>query len=128
MPFAQYVVSLGIDGRIAAQGTVSETLATNEELRKEALESEMAEKKAEEVEAIEGKDEKKGQDNSGKLVMAEEVVEGHVGWNSSAYCMIDEYFEPLTNYFQSNSTFSTWEVYHFGCASLAVFCCAICST
>lgn len=85
MPIAQYVVSLGLDGRIATKGTVSEALAMDEEMRKEAMQSEMAEKKADEVEATEGKDEKKDQDNSGKLVMAEEVVEGHVGWNSSGY-------------------------------------------
>ncbi|KLO19974.1 P-loop containing nucleoside triphosphate hydrolase protein [Schizopora paradoxa] len=82
VPIAQYVVSLGIDGRVVSQGTVSETLAKDDEMRKEAIESELAEKKADEVEATEGKEEKKPNDGAGKLVMAEEVAEGHVSFKS----------------------------------------------
>lgn len=109
MPIAQYVVSLGIDGRIASQGSVSETLANDDEMRKEAMESELAEKKADEVEATEGKEEKKGNDGAGKLVMAEEIAEGHVSFKSGALRIcVTCLFESLTNYYSQTLPFQSW--------------------
>lgn len=84
MPVAQYVISLGSDGRIASHGSVAETLAVDKEMQKEVMESEIAEQKADEAFALEGAEENK-LDNSGKLVMAEEVVEGHIGWDASEW-------------------------------------------
>lgn len=129
MPIAQYVVSLGIDGRVVSQGTVTETLAKDDEMRKEAMESELAEKKADEVEATEGKEEKKPNDGAGKLVMAEEVAEGHVSFKSGASCLCFRIGkELLTIVYQSNYTSSTLEEYRSGFVSLEASCFAICLT
>ena len=84
MPVAQYVVSMGLDGRIASHGSVKETLANDKEMQKEVMESELAEQKAEESLIIDGIGGKQ-KEESGKLVMAEEVSEGHIGWDACTW-------------------------------------------
>ena len=73
-PVAQFVVSLGIDGRVASQGTVAEAMVKDKEMQMEAVESQEANKKEDEVE-IPGNTDKKP---DGKLVVAEEIAEGHI--------------------------------------------------
>ena len=74
---ADFVVSLGHDGRILSQGTLSEALKSNEALLNETnTEKEgfaESSETADDVlpETIEGK--------GGKLIATEEVAEGHVG-------------------------------------------------
>ncbi|EIN13416.1 P-loop containing nucleoside triphosphate hydrolase protein [Punctularia strigosozonata HHB-11173 SS5] len=79
-PIADFVVSLGSDGRILSQGTVSDALAKDKALKAEVVEEAKAlEKVEDEVDPEEDLDvavEKK----DGKLVLAEEIAEGHVGW------------------------------------------------
>ncbi|KAI5124482.1 hypothetical protein M0805_008364 [Coniferiporia weirii] len=82
-PIASFVLSLGKDGRIASHGTIAETLAKDVEMQIETRESEEVNKKAEEAvvaEFEEGEETIKKRD--GKLVLAEEIAEGHVGWPS----------------------------------------------
>ena len=79
-PVADFVVSLGPDGRIAAKGTVPEVLTADPEMRIETLESETANEKAEEI--VDPKTDADEQKKAGKLVVAEEIQEGHVGWNA----------------------------------------------
>jgi ABC-type glutathione transport system ATPase component len=79
---ADFVVSLGTDGRIRSQGTVADALAHNKALAKELAEEKAALKAAEnEVDAEnpeeEGEVTKK---KDGTLIVAEETQEGHVGW------------------------------------------------
>jgi hypothetical protein len=58
---------------------VSEALVKN---RKLAVDSAKAEKIAEKAEGESMKQYTEGKPSDGKLVIAEEVVEGHVGWNA----------------------------------------------
>ncbi|EJD04272.1 uncharacterized protein FOMMEDRAFT_106872 [Fomitiporia mediterranea MF3/22] len=79
-PIASYVVSLGTDGRVANQGSVAEAMATDKEMQDEIEKSEAAIKKGEEASTdddVKGEEVKK---SDGKLVVAEEIAEGHVSW------------------------------------------------
>lgn len=75
-PVADFVVSLGTDGQIASQGSVSDALVQNSTLIEEvAHEEELVELDEHEVEAH---SETTDDDAAGKLVLAEEIEEGHV--------------------------------------------------
>jgi hypothetical protein len=79
---ADFVVSLGIDGRIHSQGSISDAIVDHEQLKEEVTMDKEISGKAEETldidydaEVVKAGDKKK---NAGKLVVAEEVDEGHV--------------------------------------------------
>jgi ABC-type glutathione transport system ATPase component len=83
---ADYVVSLGVDGRVRAKGSVEEALKRDSKLKKEVAQEEKELKKAEKEEKSgdvaaepEGEAPQAGQ-GDGKLIMKEEVAEGHVSW------------------------------------------------
>ncbi|KAF8758431.1 P-loop containing nucleoside triphosphate hydrolase protein [Rhizoctonia solani] len=80
---AHFVVSLGSDGRIVSQGSIDEALRLNPKLKAEAEKDEELERKGEEVvdesNAVD-KSEANAKKGDGKLMVAEEVAEGHVGW------------------------------------------------
>jgi hypothetical protein len=86
-PIAHYIVSLK-EGRIASQGSLSTALSRDRALAKEVQRDEEAMHKAdEEIDADEdttrGTDEDKK--SNGKLIMAEEIQEGHISWESRKY-------------------------------------------
>ncbi|KAJ8082215.1 hypothetical protein PM082_008062 [Marasmius tenuissimus] len=74
-PLADYVISLH-DGRVSSQGSVTDALAKDKELAAEVRAEEEIERKADEVidpatDALK---------SDGKLILAEEVELGHLGW------------------------------------------------
>ncbi|KAF9645156.1 hypothetical protein BDM02DRAFT_3189933 [Thelephora ganbajun] len=79
-PVADFVVSLGQDGQILSQGTFSEALKSNKALLKEVKAEDAEVAKADETiddvlpEIPEGK--------GGKLIVKEEIAEGHVSWSA----------------------------------------------
>ena len=78
-PIADFVVSLGTDGRVMSQGSVADALKRNKRLRAALEKEQNVEEKTEEVVDEQAPVEvKKGGD--GKLVVAEEIAEGHVRW------------------------------------------------
>lgn len=79
-PIADFVVSLGSDGRILSQGTMSKALATSKTLIKELKTRELELHKAEET--VDGEVPAVREGKSGKLVVAEEIAEGHVSWSA----------------------------------------------
>lgn len=80
---AHFVLSLTNDGRVSSQGIVSETTILDEEIQKEVAESRTA---LEEVDAIDAQTEETKRDSAdGKLVLAEEVAEGHVSWSARTF-------------------------------------------
>ncbi|KAI0677672.1 hypothetical protein C8Q78DRAFT_1003851 [Trametes maxima] len=82
-PIAGFVVSLGTDGRIASQGTLSKVLAKDKKLAEELSEEQQEIAKAEhEVDYVEPDDESAPQKSDGKLVVAEEIAEGHISWTA----------------------------------------------
>ncbi|KAF9516655.1 hypothetical protein BS47DRAFT_1371638 [Hydnum rufescens UP504] len=78
-PFAQFVVSIGSNGRIASQGTIGDALSKNKALlAKVATENEAIES------LVDGPDEpkKEGEKAGGKLMTDEEIALGHVSLES----------------------------------------------
>jgi len=79
-PIADFVVSLGSDGRILSQGTMSNALATSKALTKELKTEESGVRRAEET--VDGEVPKVPEGKSGKLMITEEIAEGHVSWSA----------------------------------------------
>ncbi|QRW00058.1 ABC transporter transmembrane region [Ceratobasidium sp. AG-Ba] len=80
---ADFVVSLGSDGRIASQGSIADALRLNSKLRAEVEKEEELEKKADEpIDENVPADEKEKKKSDGKLIVAEEIAEGRVGWSA----------------------------------------------
>jgi hypothetical protein len=80
---ADFVISLGSDGRIVSQGNVADALRLNPKLRAETEKEEALEKKAEQTVDDNNPAEEKeapAKKSDGKLMVAEEVAEGRVGW------------------------------------------------
>ncbi|KAG6877093.1 hypothetical protein C0993_010329 [Termitomyces sp. T159_Od127] len=82
-PISEFVVSLGSDGQILSQGSISDALAKNSTLEAEVAQETQKEEGAEgagdgdreEAEAEARKEE-------GKLIVEEESGEGHISWGS----------------------------------------------
>ena len=117
---ADHVVSVGKDGRVKDQGTqISSILAQDSALAEEAQrDKEIMEVAKEEID----QDCQKPKD--GKLIMAEEVVEGHVTWKSFKLFLSSMggkhpvlFFLAITGAFFLNSwwiTFQSWFLGHWG--------------
>lgn len=80
---AHWVVSLGLDGRIANQGPIDEALKRDSVLLAEVAKDEEAIETEEQVIVVEG--EARPEKPSGKLMTAEEIAEGHVGWPARTF-------------------------------------------
>ncbi|KAF5377185.1 hypothetical protein D9615_006331 [Tricholomella constricta] len=77
-PVAGFVVSMGIDGTVQCQGSVSQALSKDTLLIEELQEEEKVIAKVEsEIDSPPPADEPK---SDGKLILAEEIEEGHVSW------------------------------------------------
>ncbi|KAI0782154.1 P-loop containing nucleoside triphosphate hydrolase protein [Abortiporus biennis] len=83
---AQFVVSLGADGRIWGKGPLSDVLAVDKHLLAELAKDKLAIKAAEETEDHKELSETVAEDPIkkflGKLIIDEEIAEGHVGWSA----------------------------------------------
>ena len=79
-PIADFVVDVGSNGRILSQGSLSNALSRDAELRQE-LQQEEEEILKEEKDMNDGQiDDDLVKQNSGRLVVEEETEVGHVGW------------------------------------------------
>ncbi|KAG8914828.1 hypothetical protein FRC01_003897, partial [Tulasnella sp. 417] len=78
-PIADFVVSIGSDGRILSQGQASDALKKDASLAAEVEEDQEIVEKKEKVETLEGDDKPKDKKPAGKLIAAEEIVEGRIG-------------------------------------------------
>ncbi len=89
-PIAEYVVSLGTDGRIVSQGTLSKVLAKDKKLLEElAEEREELKKASNEVDPVAINEEAAPPATDGKLVVAEEIAEGHISWPACKFSLPD---------------------------------------
>ncbi|KZT69185.1 hypothetical protein DAEQUDRAFT_727082 [Daedalea quercina L-15889] len=80
-PIADFVVSLGTDGRVHSQGSLASALEADEELASELTEQAKEDRKAEDD--INGPEtDTAGRERKGKLIVEEEVSLGHVGWSA----------------------------------------------
>ena len=75
---ADFIVSMGSNGRILSQGSLSKALAKDKKLSAEMKqETKQMEQAEHEIDPVEPAQESK---SDGKLIVAEEISEGHVGW------------------------------------------------
>ena len=81
-PIADFVVSIGVDGRIKSQGTLKEALAHDAKLRAEVAKDEEQVEKAEEIIDL-PVDEKGTPSKDGKLIVAQEVEVGSVRFSTN---------------------------------------------
>jgi hypothetical protein len=80
-PIAHFVVSLGVDGRVLNQGSVSDALMKGKNLLQEVVEDKHAMgKSADEIDRTNS--EQEAPKGDGKLTVAEEIQEGHVSWQA----------------------------------------------
>ena len=77
---ADFAVSIGTDGNIVAQGTVDEVMGVDKNIAKTLKRDEEMIKMTEEQ-----VDKSTAVKSEGKLIVAEEVELGHIGWPS---CML----------------------------------------
>ncbi|RDX45542.1 P-loop containing nucleoside triphosphate hydrolase protein [Lentinus brumalis] len=116
-PVADFVVDMGSDGRILSQGSLSSALSRDSKLLKEIQEEQKELEKAEqEIDKVD--DTEKVVDAkqiAGKLVVAEEVEEGHVGWKAIALYLGNVSKRPLvfwaiyaSGYFMRHLILNTW--------------------
>jgi ABC-type glutathione transport system ATPase component len=77
-PVADYVVSLGSDGRVIATGSPSETVLKDRELMEQIAHEQEALELDTDLEEDEQDDDSKAVAKGSKLVIAEEVQQGHV--------------------------------------------------
>lgn len=78
---ANFVVSVGLDGRVHSQASISDALAEDEVLAEEVSKDQALLEKAEiQVDSEEVADEPKKRD--GKLILAEEIEIGRVSWGA----------------------------------------------
>ena len=78
---ADFVVSLGSDGRIIGQGPVADTIIQAPESLGEVEHKEREIEPEDEESTIDGE----SVEGEGKLVAAEEAARGHISWEASKY-------------------------------------------
>ncbi|KAJ7754435.1 multidrug resistance-associated ABC transporter [Mycena metata] len=77
---AEFVVSVGLDGRVHSQASVSEALERDELLAKEVItDQEIIDAAEKEIDSPAADEPKK---KDGKLIIAEEIAIGHVSWKA----------------------------------------------
>ncbi|KAG6830884.1 hypothetical protein H0H87_006879 [Tephrocybe sp. NHM501043] len=79
-PISEFVVSLGSDGQILSQGSISDALAKNSKLKDKVAEEQQKEEKAEQE--VDSEQETESRKDEGKLIVEEESGEGHISWSS----------------------------------------------
>ncbi|KAI0076666.1 multidrug resistance-associated ABC transporter [Panus rudis PR-1116 ss-1] len=88
-PLAEFVVSMGPDGRILSQGTLSNALAKDKTLSAELAQDKKAIEKDEERSKDADPAQNKPKDGKGKLIVEEEVEVGHVGWHAMKLFLVN---------------------------------------
>ena len=82
-PFADFVVALGVDGRITSQGSIANALEHDSKLAAEVAKEQADIEKAEETVDEQVPAEEPPKPDAGKLVVEEEIAVGHVGLQAS---------------------------------------------
>lgn len=103
-PVADFVVAMGSDGRILSQGSLASALEHDSELLKEITEERAEIEKAEQEVTTPKPETLEATKSTGKLVVAEEMEDGHVGWTACEYHHRSVHAKLAHAYQQSNCT------------------------
>ena len=79
-PVAEFVVSMGSDGRVASQGSLSKILAKDSELSAQITEESQKILNVEEEIDEADQNDSADKNHEGKLIVEEEIAVGHIGW------------------------------------------------
>ncbi|KAH9940070.1 uncharacterized protein BXZ73DRAFT_99070 [Epithele typhae] len=119
-PIADFVVSLGTDGRVASQGSFSKVIARDDKLLKEFTQ-EQAELAKADVDAEDLGAEGAPKKSDGKLILKEEVSEGHVGWDALSLYLGSMggrhnvlFWIAIVGFFVLCETFNTFDTFWLG--------------
>jgi hypothetical protein len=82
-PIASFVVAMGFDGRVSSQGSITDALLHDSLLGAKIIEEEHIISKVDSE--IDHPAPAKEQQNDGKLIVAEEVEQGHISWSSCKF-------------------------------------------
>lgn len=82
-PIADFIVSLR-DGKVFSQGSLASTLGKDTKLATDTQQEITRILEAEELDGVPLED--KARASKGKLILDEEISEGHVGWSASKCC------------------------------------------
>jgi len=86
-PLADYVVSLGLDGRVASRSSASVADTKDKALAAELVVGVLTTK--DEVEKVDTEvPDKTANQADGKLIVAEEIAEGRVSWDACNHCLL----------------------------------------
>lgn len=121
-PIADFVVSLGTDGRVASQGTLSKALSKDKKLAAEiSQEQKQADKAEHTVDDTAVEADVAAPKTDGKLIVAEEISEGHVSWAARKLFSVilpimhaDGHANPVRLFFASlggDSPFIFWSLF-----------------
>ncbi|KAI0758967.1 P-loop containing nucleoside triphosphate hydrolase protein [Fomes fomentarius] len=83
-PIADFVVGMGSDGQILSQGSLSSALARDSKLLAEIEEEQKELEKADQEVDLDKPEDEAAKQSAGKLVVAEEIESGHLGWEAIA--------------------------------------------
>lgn len=84
-PLADFVVDMGSNGRILSQGSLASAVERDSVLLKGIKEERAEIEKAEQEIAPEKAEDTEVKPIAGKLIVAEEMEDGHVGWSACGY-------------------------------------------
>ena len=82
-PVADFVVALGVDGRITSQGSIENALEHDQKLAAEIAKEQEVIEKADATVDEQAPVEEQPKPDAGKLVVDEEIAVGHVGRQAS---------------------------------------------
>ncbi|EIW53706.1 multidrug resistance-associated ABC transporter [Trametes versicolor FP-101664 SS1] len=81
-PIADFVVDMGLDGRILSQGSFAKVLEQDSHLVNEVTEERKEIEEAEKSASVKESEDAVAKQSAGKLVVDEEMEVGHVGWTA----------------------------------------------
>lgn len=81
-PIASFVVAMGVDGRVSDRGSITDVLDSDSLLVAEIAEEDEFLDKDQVDSEVDHPAPVKAQETDGKLIVAEEVEQGHISWAS----------------------------------------------
>jgi hypothetical protein len=79
-PIAEFVISLSAEGQIASRGSISDALVLDDTLAHQVKEEVLLIEKDKEDAIVEEQLDATAKQADGKLILAEDIAEGHVSW------------------------------------------------
>jgi hypothetical protein len=106
-PIASFVVAMGLDGRVSSQGSITDALLSDSLLEAKSIEEEHVLNKVDSE--VDNPSPAKEQHNDGKLIVAEEVEQGHISWASCKFLQTWAKNRKLIDFSETLSPWPGWQ-------------------